>query len=279
MVDSVTGSMENNHIGFIGGGNMAGSIIGGLCANDSGHAIFVSDPDSGKLNQLETEFGVIPCANNADLMEQVDVVILSVKPQVMKEVLTSLRSAYGRRKPVMISIAAGIRCHQILDWLNCSSAPCIRVMPNTPALVRTGASGLFAVNASLAQQQAAQSIMEAVGITVWLEDESLIDAVTGVSGSGPAYFFYLMEAVYNAGIKNGLSEAVARDLTLQTALGSAKLALDSDVDFKTLRQRVTSPGGTTEAAIQSLQSHNFSDLIENAVNRAVMRSDELSGNV
>ncbi len=268
--------MGKRNIGFIGGGNMAASIIGGLTGDSEEYTVYAYDPDTEKLSGLNREFGVQPCASNAELLEKVDAVVLSVKPQVMQAILTSLKDVYSQYTPVIISIAAGIRCNQILNWLDCDGAPCIRVMPNTPALVRTGASGLFALNASLAQKKMAESIMHAVGITVWLEDESLIDSVTAVSGSGPAYFFYLMEAIYDAAIKNGLSESVANTLTLQTALGSAKLALNSDVDFKTLRQRVTSPGGTTEAAINKLKQHNFSELVENAVTQAVNRSKELS---
>ena len=268
--------MENSKIGFIGSGNMASSIIGGLTSDSTDYTIYAFDPDSDKLATLNTKFGVIPCADNETLLESVDVVILSVKPQVMQNILCSLSEVYKQSKPVIISIAAGIRCKQILNWLECDSATCIRVMPNTPALVQTGASGLFALNASPKQKQLAQNIMNAVGITVWLDDESLIDTVTGVSGSGPAYFFYLMEAIYNAGIQNGLDESVAKKLTLQTALGAAKLALDSDVDFATLRERVTSPGGTTQAAIDTLKDHNFKELVEKAVTQAVIRSKELS---
>lgn len=268
--------MENTKIGFIGSGNMASSIIGGLVSDNGQYTVYASDPDTEKLSNLNTKFGVLPCASNEELMRRVDVVILSVKPQVMQAMLSSLVQAYSQSRPVIISIAAGIRCHQILKWLGSDSAACIRVMPNTPALVQTGASGLFALNSSLPQKKLAENIMNAVGITVWLEDEALIDSVTAVSGSGPAYFFYLMESIYNAAIKNGLNKTVAKELTLQTALGAAKLALSSDVDFKTLRQRVTSPGGTTEAAINKLKENNFSELVENAVTQAVIRSKELS---
>ena len=258
---------------------MATSIIGGLVNDSSEHTIYAFDPDSEKLSTLNTEFGVKPCASNDVLIENVDVVILSVKPQVMQNILVSLANVYNQSRPVIISIAAGIRCNQIIKWLECDSAACIRVMPNTPALVQTGASGLFAVNASSEQKQMAENIMKAVGITVWVDDESLIDSVTAVSGSGPAYFFYLMEAIYNAGIKNGLTKSVAKELTLQTALGAAKLAQNSDVDFETLRARVTSPGGTTEAAINTLKEHNFSELVESAVTQAVIRSNELSKDI
>ena len=268
--------MGNKKIGFIGSGNMANSIIGGLHGDGAQFSVYASDPDTDKLSSLNEKFGVIACASNEELLKTVDIVILSVKPQVMQNILCSLSQIYNQYTPVIISIAAGIRCSQILKWLDSDSAPCIRVMPNTPALVQTGASGLFALNASSQQKQTAEKIMNAVGITVWLDDEALIDTVTGVSGSGPAYFFYLMEAIYNAAIKNGLSESMANTLTLQTALGAAKLALNSDADFKTLRQRVTSPGGTTEAAINKLKENNFSELVDNAVTQAVIRSKELS---
>ena len=255
---------------------MASSIIGGLTSDSTGYTIYAFDPDSDKLSDLNSRYGVIPCRNNVELVQTADIVILSVKPQVMQTILSELAADYAQPRPLIISIAAGIRCHQILKWLDCDSAPCIRVMPNTPALVGEGASGLFAMNASEKQKQIAERIMNAVGISVWVDDEALIDSVTGVSGSGPAYFFYLMEAIYNAAVKNGLDESIANQLTLQTALGAAELARSSEVDFSTLRKQVTSPGGTTQAAINSLKDHNFGELVENAVNQAVIRSNELS---
>lgn len=268
--------MEKKKIGFIGCGNMASSIIGGLTCASEKYAIYASDPDTAKLSKLSDDLGFIPCASNEELVRNVEIVVLSVKPQVMQDVLGSIKQVYSQSRPVLISIAAGIRCHQILRWLESGSAPCVRVMPNTPALVKAGASGLFALNTTAEQNKTAEDIMRAVGMTVWLEDEALIDTVTAVSGSGPAYFFYMMEAIYNAAVKNGLDGPVANRLTVQTALGAAKLALSSDVDFKTLRQQVTSPGGTTEAAINKLKAHDFSELVENAVMQAVMRSQELS---
>ena len=270
--------MENMNIGFIGSGNMARSIIGGLTSGSTQYNIYAADPAVEKLASLKEEFGVIACTGNEELLQQSDVVVLSVKPQVMPGMLCALSDAYNQSNPLIISIAAGVRCNQILNWLNSQSAPCIRVMPNTPALIKTGASGLFALNATDEQKQLAENIMNAVGITVWLNDENLIDTVTAVSGSGPAYFFYLMEAIYNSAVKNGLDESVAKKLTLQTALGAAKLACASDVEFKALREQVTSPGGTTQAAINTLKDNNFNELVDNAVTQAAIRSKELSHN-
>lgn len=267
--------MTQIKLGFIGGGNMAGSIIGGL-ADDNAYNIFVADPDTDKLSALQDNFGAQPCQSNEQLVCQCDAVVVATKPQVMQKILKPLSDSYAIKKPLVISIAAGVTSTQILKWLNDPTAACIRVMPNTPALVQTGASGLFAVNADKQQKIIAEKIMNAVGITVWLEDEALIDSVTAVSGSGPAYFFYLMESIYSSGIKNGLGESDARKLTLQTALGAAKLAANSEIDFATLRQQVTSPGGTTEAAINVLEQYDFKNLIDKAVTRAAIRSKELA---
>lgn len=263
-------------IGFIGGGNMARSIIGGLVKKIGGHEIHVSDPDANKLEQLKAEFGIQAHDSNNELVAGVDVVVLAVKPQVMERILRPLASSYKQSNPLIISIAAGVLSGQILEWLECENAPCIRVMPNTPALVQTGASGLYAVNANAQQRQIAEDIMNGVGISVWLNEETQIDAVTGISGSGPAYFFYLMEGIYKAGMENGLDQQVARELTMQTALGAAKLACASEDDFETLRRQVTSPGGTTERAINIFSDGGFLALIEQAVSGAVQRSRELS---
>ena len=267
--------MTKTKLGFIGGGNMATSIIGGL-ANDPVYEIYVSDPDIIKLKQLEKDFDVQICESNRKLISNVDVVVLAVKPQVMQQIIEPLEDVYSSSSPLIISIAAGIRSEQILSWIGNANAACVRVMPNTPALVQCGASGLFATNASEQDKQLAENIMQAVGITVWLDEEDLIDSVTAVSGSGPAYFFYLMESIYNSALNNGLEASAAKELTLQTALGAAKLATKSSIDFATLRQQVTSPGGTTEAAINVLKEYDFSDLIDKAVTQAAIRSKELA---
>ncbi len=267
--------MTQIKLGFIGGGNMARSIIGGL-ADDNAYQMYVADPDANKLTKLESEFGIRLCESNEQLMGQCDVVVIATKPQVMQQVIKPLSKIYTLRKPLIVSIAAGITSRQILKWLGAPSAACVRVMPNTPALVQSGASGLFATNASKEQKDIAESIMKAVGITVWLDNEALIDTVTAVSASGPAYFFYLMESIYSSALKNGLEEAVARKLTLQTALGAAKLAANSDLEFATLRQQVTSPGGTTEAALNVLKQNDFKNLLDQAITRATQRSKELA---
>ncbi len=267
--------MAGIKLGFIGGGNMASSIIGGL-VDDSAYEIYVADPDHVKLNQLKKDFEIQICDSNQALIEKVDVVVLAVKPQLMQRIVEPLKDAYTLNSPLIISIAAGIQSHQILNWIGRESAAFVRVMPNTPALVQSGASGLFAVNTSAQQQQIATNIMNAVGISIWLDNEDLIDSVTAVSGSGPAYFFYLMESIYDSALKNGLEADTAKALTLQTALGAAKLAAQSDNDFATLRQQVTSPGGTTEAAVNVLKEHGFLDLVDKAVSQAAIRSKELA---
>ena len=267
--------MTQIKLGFIGGGNMAGSIIGGL-ANDNNYVIFVSDPDSDKTSALQAKFGTQPCESNEQLVSQCDAIVIATKPQVMQQILEPLSKSYALSKPLIISIAAGITSAQILKWLSDSTAACVRVMPNTPALVQTAASGLFAVNANQQQKEIAEKIMNAVGISIWLDDEALIDSVTAVSGSGPAYFFYLMESIYSSAINNGLKDSDAKLLTLQTALGAAKLAANSEIDFASLRQQVTSPNGTTEAALNVLKENDFKSLIDKAVTRAAVRSKELA---
>jgi len=214
--------MTQIKLGFIGGGNMARSIVGGL-ADDNTYRIHVSDPDSHKLLELKAEFGIEICESNEQLMSLCEVVVFSTKPQVMQQIIEPLANFYAQNTPLIISIAAGITSGQILNWLEQPSAACIRVMPNTPALVQSGASGLFAVNADQRQKSYAEKIMNAVGISVWLNEESLIDSVTAVSGSGPAYFFYLMESIYDSAIKNGLDNDVARELTQNSPSAVVKI--------------------------------------------------------
>jgi pyrroline-5-carboxylate reductase len=194
----------------------------------------------------------------------------------MREALLPLGPTLRERQPLLISIAAGVTIDSMTTWIGGQPA-IVRVMPNTPALVGAGASGLFANEAvSNTQREVAQSIMQAVGVSVWVSREALIDTVTAVSGSGPAYFFYLMEAIEAAGLAGGLAPDIARRLTLQTALGAAKLAIASDEPVAELRRRVTSPGGTTERAIQFLESAGASETIQRAVDAARIRSEELA---
>ena len=265
------------NIGFIGAGNMATALIEGLLATSINAAqLWAADTDHAKLATFEAK-GINTTVGNPDIVRQCNIVVLAVKPQVMTIVLQSLQPALADNKNcLLISIAAGISCATLQEWTSPQQA-IVRCMPNTPALVRAGASGLYANAAVSAEQKlAAQSIMEAVGIACWLDNEAQIDAVTALSGSGPAYFFLLMEAMQAAALTLGLPADVAKALCLQTAFGAAKLALHSDVEVGELRRRVTSPGGTTEAAIRQFESDDFQAMVERALAKANARSQELS---
>jgi pyrroline-5-carboxylate reductase len=264
-------------IGFIGGGNMARSLIGGLINNgwDRG-ALYVSDPDAGARDAMASVLGVQTRPENAAVAAAADVLVLAVKPQVLKPVALELAHTVQQRRPLVISIAAGIRTDAIDRWLG-GNVRLVRAMPNTPALIGSGASGLFATaNASGADRDVAESLLRAVGIAVWLSDEALMDVVTALSGSGPAYFFYVMEALEAAAVKSGLDARTARLLTLETAFGAAKMALENGEEPAALRQRVTSPGGTTEAAIRSFEDSKLRTSFENAIQAATQRSRELA---
>jgi len=253
---------------------MARSLIGGLIASDvAADALYVADPNENNRQQLQIDFGVHTSADNQPQAAQCEVIVLAVKPQIMKDVVSDLQNIEGK---LLISIAAGITSSAITQWLG-TEAAIVRTMPNTPALVRSGATGMFAnANVTEAQKEVAESIMRAVGLTLWVDTEDQLDAVTALSGSGPAYLFLVMEAMEQAGIKLGLDAETARLLTVQTAFGASKLALEIEEDPAVLRERVTSPGGTTEQAIKSLQEHHFETLFLQALTAARDRARELS---
>jgi len=265
---------DTTSIGFIGAGNMASALIGGLCkSNPDNTTILVTDPHSDKVTALVDTLGITAGKDNQALADGCDVIVLAVKPQIIKTVLQALEIKTGT---LVLSIAAGVRCESLQAW---SSPRCaiVRSMPNTPAQVQCGAAGLFAnafVNHD--QRQLAEMIMTAVGLALWVNEESQLDAVTAVSGSGPAYFFYMMEAIEAAGIELGLSAETSRALTQQTALGAAKLAINSEQTSAQLRANVTSPGGTTEAAINQMTATNGLDNIKQAVTAAYERSQQLA---
>ncbi len=263
-------------IGFIGAGNMANSLIRGMLAQQFPvNQLFAADPDSTKLNVLQQECG-INTGPNSELAAQCDILVLAVKPQVMEAVCTDLASFFDRHAPLIVSIAAGISCENLAKWLG-PNVPIIRCMPNTPSLVGAGAAGLYALsNVEKSQRQICQTLMGSVGKCVWVEKENDIDAVTAVSGSGPAYFFLFMEAMQEAAIEMGLSEEIARTLTYQTALGAAELALSSKSSTAELRRNVTSPGGTTEKAIESFEAGGLRKLVAGALRAAQQRSISLA---
>ncbi len=269
--------MENYRIGFIGGGNMARSLVGGLIAGGlDATRLQVAEPDAARRAELDERFGVTTSDDNGAVASAVDVLVLAVKPQVLHAVVTRLAPVLGPRPPLLISIAAGVRAESIARWLGRPLA-LVRAMPNTPALVRSGATALFAnPEVSAYQRSRAESIMRAVGQTLWIDDEALMDAVTALSGSGPAYFFLFMEALEQAAIDLGLEPGAARLLTLETAQGAARMALSSEEGPAQLRERVTSPGGTTEAALGVFAEGGFAALIARALAAARDRSDELA---
>jgi pyrroline-5-carboxylate reductase len=236
----------------------------------------VADPNESVLRRLSDRFAIHITTDNNEAIFNAQVMILAIKPQLAKPVVRELAPAIQKSRPLVISIAAGIREADLRSWLS-EDAAIVRTMPNTPALVRSGATALFANSAvSKEQRNLAESILRAVGMTLWVDDESLMDAVTALSGSGPAYFFLIMEALENAGEHLGLPRETARLLTLQTAFGAAKMALESNEDLAELRQRVTSPGGTTERAINVLQQHKLEAVFDEALRAAHQRSVELA---
>ncbi len=269
--------MAEPTIAFIGAGNMASSIIGGLVANGyPPSSIVASDPNQQALASLSSVQGISTCSDNQQALERADIAVLAVKPQVMQSVCESLADSL-KQESMVISIAAGISCSSLRHWLGNIDRAIVRCMPNTPALVQAGASALFANDqVSPQQQQQAGQVLQAVGLVEWVADEGDIDAVTAVSGSGPAYFFLLIEAMISAGVKQGLTQQTAAALAKQTAYGAAKLALASEVEPDELRRRVTSPNGTTAAALASFEKDRFSRIVDNAMQACADRSKELA---
>lgn len=268
--------MSQPKITFIGAGNMAKAIIGGLLAEGYSRAdIIAAGPRQESLDQVASEFDISVTTDNAAAATGANVVVLAVKPQMLKEVCQGLVEALDH-KPLVISLAAGITTDSISHWLG-GKHPIVRCMPNTPSQARAGASGLFAnAQVSDAHKSITNAILGAVGIVQWVNDEALINAVTAVSGSGPAYFFLVMEAMIDAGVQQGLTREAARELTLQTALGAAILAKQSDVDIGELRRRVTSPKGTTEQAIKSFENDEIRAIFARAMDACSARAVELS---
>ena len=268
---------KQTKIAFIGGGNMTASLVGGLITNGhNANSLWVTDPNAERLAWIGERFGTNTYADNTHAVEQADVLILAVKPQVIPAVVMGLAQAVQRHKPLVISIAAGIREQDLQSWLG-GEVPLVRAMPNTPAMLQAGATALYA-SALVSQEQAglAESILRAVGLIQWVPEESMLDAVTALSGSGPAYFFLLMEIMEEVAIELGLPEDTARLLTLQTALGAARMAMESEDSSAELRLKVTSPGGTTERALKVLEAGDIRKLFAVALTQARDRSRELS---
>jgi len=273
--------MKQTKLTFIGGGNMATSLIGGLLADKlPANQITVADPTASTRDSLASHFGVNTEEDNVTAIANADVVVLAVKPQTLQSVAEALAPAVQKCRPLVVTIAAGIRSADLSRWLGGKTGDdvaVVRAMPNTPALLQTGATGLFAnAQVSETQRDLAESILRAVGLTLWVEKEDQMDALTALSGSGPAYFFRIMEAMETAGTELGLSAETAHLLTLQTALGAAKMALESSEATDILRKRVTSPGGTTEQGLRVMEEWNIDGLMAQVLTAASERSRELA---
>lgn len=256
---------------------MASSLISGLIA--SGHSpsqIWVSDVNQDALQSLASTLNVNVSVNNDAVINEVDVVVLAVKPQILRAVAETSAALLQTKNALVVSIAAGISQASLSRWIG-EKVAIVRCMPNTPALVLTGATALHAnPNVSDEQRDMAENILRAVGISLWVADESELDVVTAVSGSGPAYYFLLMESMEKAAVEMGLSKETARLLIQQTALGAAKIALESNESPEQLRNRVTSPGGTTQRAIETFEQGDFVHLVSKALHAAKERSIEMS---
>ncbi|MBA5688477.1 pyrroline-5-carboxylate reductase [Rugamonas apoptosis] len=264
-------------IAFIGGGNMASALIAGLAGKlTAGQNIHVVDPNGAALDQLRAKFGVTTASAAGGELAGRDVIVLAVKPQSMREVAAQLLPLLDKNTPpLVLSIAAGIRAADLSRWLGGYGA-IVRCMPNTPALIGQGITGMVATaGVSAAQKDAADAILKAVGQTVWLDDEAQIDPVTAVSGSGPAYVFYFIEAMQQAAAELGLSAEQGKQLALATFTGAAQLAAQSDEPVSLLRERVTSKGGTTYAALTSMEASGVKAAIITAVKAAAQRGKEL----
>ena len=274
----MTEHTKQPRIAFIGCGNMGSSLIGGLVTSGyPANQITAADTDAEKRAVMVNRHGIAAYDDNITAIKGASAVVLAVKPQNLKKTLNAMATALRTSGSVIISVAAGIRTDAIAAWLGGNQMPVVRAMPNTPALIRTGATGLYANNRVNAQQrQVADTVMQAVGATLWLDDEAMVDAVTAISGSGPAYFFLFMEALEAAGTELGLPREQARQLALQTAYGAASMARESDTDAGALRERVTSPGGTTEQALKQLRDGGLENLVSVAATAARDRSRELS---
>ena len=254
---------------------MAQSLIGGMIANGtSGGNIAVADPSDTATAVAEKKWNVTVAANNNEAVSDTDVVVLAVKPQQMQTVLTGI--ADHLTDQLLVSIAAGIQTKDMLNWANTSQVAIVRCMPNTPALLQCGATGLFAAsNVTNEQRTVAKDILNAVGLTAWVDQESQLDAITALSGSGPAYFFLMIEAMTEAATELGLNKDLAIQFATQTALGAARMTTESDVEPAQLRKNVTSPAGTTEAALNSFNKNNFIEIVAQAMQAANKRAAEL----
>lgn len=267
--------MHTTRITFIGGGNMAGALIAGLVKQPA-YDIRVADPGEEARRRVAELTGVATYADSLEACEGADCLVFAVKPQIMRGVCLGLSEVVAQQQPLLVSVAAGIDCDAISRWFS-GYRRTVRVMPNTPALLGFGASGLYADSAVSSQdRELTTTVFDAVGLTAWVDEESLIDAVTAVSGSGPAYFFYILEAMEDAAVAHGLPRELAQSLARQTALGAAHMAQNEPEQLQAVRQRVTSPGGTTAAALDVLAAHDLPKIMSAAMDAARARAEGLA---
>ncbi|WP_114416817.1 pyrroline-5-carboxylate reductase [Marinospirillum perlucidum] len=264
-------------IAFIGAGNMAGAILRGLLHQGyPADLIWAADPGAEKLQALASETGINTTQDNTQAIAAADVVVLAVKPQVMQQVLASLQASLNEHRPLVVSIAAGLTCDTLQEWM-AGRLPLVRSMPNTPSLLGVGVAGLFATAEVEDEQKAwVEQISEAVGQAFWVEDEAQLEAVTAVSGSGPAYYFLFTEALAAAGKELGLSEELALKLAENTAAGAGQMLLQTEDSPEALRAKVTSPGGTTAEAIASFEAGGLRELVAKSARAAAERARSLS---
>jgi pyrroline-5-carboxylate reductase len=264
-------------IAFIGGGNIATSLVGGLIARGTpAQDLTVADPVAAQLERLRHEYGVNVAGRNEDAVRDADLVVLAVKPQDMAGVARGIAGPFAARRRVAVSVAAGIRLASLSGWLGGAPA-LVRAMPNRPALIGAGVTAAVgAPGVEPHERESAGAVLSAVGPVVWLEDESQIDAVTAVSGSGPAYIFLLVEAMEDAGVSLGLPRETARLLAVQTAYGAGRMCVESGELPARLREQVTSKGGTTAAALAVFESADFRGLVQHALGAAARRSVDLA---
>jgi pyrroline-5-carboxylate reductase len=269
-----------SRIAFVGGGNMARSLIGGLIRQGRARSsIHVAEPNAGLREALAQDFGVITHSDNLAAAMVSDIWVLAVKPQVMPNVLAQLAPVASERAPLVVSIAAGVTHGSIAAALG-AQARVVRTMPNTPAMIGAGITGLYAASdVGEDERQLVEGLLATAGATVWITDEAQMDAVTAISGSGPAYFFLLIEALIAAGVRQGLPADTAAALAKHTALGAARMAIESGEAPEVLRHRVTSPGGTTAAALNAFATGGFVELVDRAVTAATERGQQLARGV
>lgn len=267
--------MNQKNIAIIGAGSMGQCLLGGLIKNDYPPTkLWITNKTAAKLTFLQKKYAIHTTSSNLEAALHADIIIFAIKPAIIPDVIAELKTCIHERQPLIISVAAGISVASILQGLD-SNLPIIRCMPNIPSLIGVGATALFANAFTTAvEKNSAESIFRTVGITVWLEDEKLMNPVTALSGCGPAYFFSLIDILQSAGEKLGLPKDVARLLTLQTAYGACRLAFESEKEAKTLVSEVASPGGSTEEALRVLEDHQLRDIFYAALLAATNKAKD-----